>query len=39
MYLQRFLLIAHPIIHFFFVDARVEGREDCWDGVRGGWGE
>ena len=39
MYLQRFLLIAQPIIYFFFVDARVEGRDDCWDGVRGGWGE
>ena len=25
--------------YFFFVDARVEGRDDCWDGVRGGWGE
>ena len=39
MYLQRFFLVAHPIIYFFFVDARVEGREDCWDRVRGGWGE
>ena len=31
-------MYTHTTVYFFFVDVRVEGRDDCWEGVRGGWG-
>lgn len=40
IFLAKQLSYLHKNInYFFFVDVRVEGLEDCWEGVLGGWGE
>ena len=38
-FISKQLSYLHENNYFFFVDCRVEGLEDSWEGVLGGWGE